>query len=183
MFSSSDLQQIHKKGIDIKAVNYQLTCFEQGFPFLRIVNSASISKGILKFSKSEEQKWVRNYEENISRFRIVKFVPASGAASRMFKSLIELVSALHNTDESKPSDNKLDSLQEEIFSRISFFAFYEDLRSVLLEEGFELDKLLKEEQYSMIARFILELSGLRGKLTAGSTNCTPELLPSYHKKS
>ena len=160
MFSSSDLQQINKKGLDIDTVNYQITCFEKGFPFLKIVSAASTSKGILKFSKTEEQNWVRIYEENISRFIIVKFVPASGAASRMFKSLIELLSAGQNPDKSILSDNKLDSQQEEIFSRISFFAFIEDLRSVLLKEGFELDQLLKERRYIPIARYILKAPGL-----------------------
>lgn len=160
MFSSSELQQISKKGLDIETVNYQLSCFERGFPFLKIVRTASISKGILKFSETEEQNWVRIYEENISRFKVVKFVPASGAASRMFKSLIELLSAGQNPDESTATDNKLDPQQAEIFSRISFFAFIEDLRSVLSEEGLGLDKLLKEEHYSTIAQAILKSSGL-----------------------
>ena len=160
MFSSSDKQQINKKGLEIETVNYQLSCFERGFPYLKIVNSASISSGILKFSKSEEQNLVRLYEDNISSFRVVKFVPASGAASRMFKSLIELLSAGQNPDKSTPHDNKLDPRQEEIFSRIESFAFIDDLNFALSEEGFELDKLLKEEQYSTISRFILKSQGL-----------------------
>ena len=160
MFSSSELQQISKKGLDIETVDYQLACFKKGFPFLKIVSTASTSKGIMKFSETEEQNWVNIYEENISRFKVVKFVPSSGAASRMFKSLIELLSAGQNTDESAPLDNKLDSQQAEIFSRISFFAFIEDLRSALSEEGLDLDKLLKEEHYATIVQAILKSSGL-----------------------
>lgn len=160
MFSSSELKQINNKGLDIDTVNYQLACFEKGFPFIKIVNSASISKGILKFSKSEEMNWVKLYEENFSSMNVVKFIPASGAASRMFKSLIELLSVEQNPDKTIPQDNQLDTKQEEIFSRIGFFAFGEDLETALLEEGFELDNLLKEGKYSTIARFILKYPGL-----------------------
>ncbi len=160
MFSASDKQQIHNKGLDLDSVNYQLNCFEQGFPFLKIVNSASISKSILKFSKSEEMNWVKLYEENFSSMNVVKFIPASGAASRMFKSLIEMISVGQNQKEPAAPDIHYDPQLEEIFSGISNFAFAEPLKTVLLNEGLKLNELLEEKQYSTIARYILKVSGL-----------------------
>ena len=64
------------------------------FPFLEIAASASVEKGIMVISKEEQASYMDAWDAYLAKNKkIVKFVPASGAASRMFKNLYEFLSA------------------------------------------------------------------------------------------
>ena len=94
MFSSSDLNQFKKLGINENTVLRQIDSLKQGFPFLQIKASAVIGDGIKHLDEKERKNAIiawDNYLDNGSD--IVKFVPASGAASRMFKDLFEFLNS------------------------------------------------------------------------------------------
>lgn len=88
MLSQEDLKQISLRGITEEQVEHQLDEIKQGFPFLKIEAAASIGKGIMSPTENEMNKYLSTWDTYLTGcHKIVKFVPASGAASRMFKNL------------------------------------------------------------------------------------------------
>ena len=89
-FSAQDLAQLEQRGITVQKAQEQLQNFVTGFPDLDIVAPASTDRGILKPSKAEQEAYVEAWQDYLQQgHKVVKFVPASGAASRMFKNLFE----------------------------------------------------------------------------------------------
>jgi hypothetical protein len=94
MLDIEDLKQISAKGISVEQVNHQLDDIKNGFPFLRLDSAAAVGKGILAPSQEEVETYSKAWEDYKQRgHRIVKFVPASGAASRMFKNVFAFLNA------------------------------------------------------------------------------------------
>lgn len=91
MFSQQDIDLIREKGITEAQIDAQLRHFREGFPYLPIEAAASVEKGIMRVTEEEEKVYLDAWNEYLkSERKIVKFVPASGAASRMFKDLFFL---------------------------------------------------------------------------------------------
>lgn len=86
MFTDQDLKQISERGISLETVEKQLAEIKKGFPFLKIEDAAAVGKGIMTPDESTRKAYLDKWAEYVGEgHRIVKFVPASGAASRMFK--------------------------------------------------------------------------------------------------
>jgi len=90
-FTPEDLAQIEAHGLTPEQVGRQLDRFREGFPFLKVVRAASPGDGIVVLAEAELDEAAACYERAASGLRIVKFVPASGAATRMFKELFAFV--------------------------------------------------------------------------------------------
>ncbi|HSD06282.1 DUF4301 family protein [Flavobacterium sp.] len=86
-FSTADFLQIYDYGISLKNIKRQLAIFKDGIPKTVLVNPATLNDGILKLSEEEFQQKADFFDANKSDLKLIKFVPASGAASRMFKFL------------------------------------------------------------------------------------------------
>ena len=91
MFSREDLSQIERHGLTLQAVERQIENFRNGFPYLKIVRAASEGDGVRVLDEDGLRRAVARYETAADALRVVKFVPASGAATRMFKELFEFV--------------------------------------------------------------------------------------------
>ena len=90
MFTPSDLAQLEARGISLEKAEKQLQSFATGFPELDIVSAASVGNGVLNPSEEEIDAYVKAWQEYLDEgHTVLKFVPASGAASRMFKDLFE----------------------------------------------------------------------------------------------
>ena len=87
-FSEKDIQQIKQKGLTIDKINAQLDLFVNGVPFINLDSAATIGNGIILLTNSEKEQYVNLFDSRRNSISIVKFVPASGAATRMFKMLI-----------------------------------------------------------------------------------------------
>ena len=120
MFSKEDLSQIEKHGLTLQAVEHQIENFRNGFPYLRIVRAASAGDGVRVLDEADVQRAVARYEMAADDLRVVKFVPASGAATRMFKELFEYV---NEGRRGKGVDTVLENLGR--------FAFWDELQEVL----------------------------------------------------
>lgn len=162
MFTTSDLEQIASKGIAITTIEEQLNCFKQGFPYLKIDASAAIGNGILAIDAAQESYYTNKWESYLQGDKkIVKFVPASGAASRMFKNLFEFLSAAYDAPET--------AFEKEFFARIEKFAFYADLDQCCLDnEGATIAQLVEAGNYKAVVANLLEERGLNyGSLPKG----------------
>lgn len=98
-WTQQDLAQLQSRGISIAQAEAQLQSITEGFPPLDIVAPASRKDGILVPSKEEEEEYIRLWQNYLAEGHSVeKFVPASGAASRMFKNLYEYLNTGEETD-------------------------------------------------------------------------------------
>mgnify|MGYP003293969920 FL=1 len=90
MFTPSDLAQLEARGISVEKAEKQLQSFATGFPELDIVSAASVGNGVLNPTEEEIDAYVKAWQDYLDEgHTVLKFVPASGAASRMFKDLFE----------------------------------------------------------------------------------------------
>ena len=90
MLSTKDLEQLAQKGITELQFETQIENFEKGFPYANLAGAATVGDGIVHFSDADMQEYARLFEAKSDELSMVKFVPASGAASRMFKDLIDV---------------------------------------------------------------------------------------------
>lgn len=162
MLTQEDLKQIAAKGITENQLTTQLKEFETGFPFLRLEAAASIERGIVAPTTSERKSLETAWEEYKSAgHKVVKFVPASGAASRMFKNLFAFLSAEY--------DVPTTDFEKKFFSDIEDFAFYNALNEKCKEnEGKDIPALVANGDYKAIVANLLEEKGLNyGQLPKG----------------
>jgi len=163
MITESDKIRLGQKGISVEDLQKQLDCFRNGFPYLELSAAASVDKGIMLVPSDEEKHYLESWEayKNIPNKKIVKFVPASGAASRMFKDLFEFLDASYE----EPST----SFEKTFFESLSDFAFYNDLNDIIKQkEGKDILTLLSENKYKTIVRYLLMPVGLNyGSLPKG----------------
>ncbi len=117
MFSEQDLEQINGKGIGEDVVLGQIENFKKGFPFLPIDRPVCVGDGLLRLDHDRISTLCLLYEGMSRGKKITKFVPASGAATRMFKDLYEYL-------DGKPND-----AAEKVCDNIGEFAFYDRLSS------------------------------------------------------
>ena len=160
MFQEKDLLQFQQKGIDISIIQTQLENFRKGFPYAQIERAATIGDGILKIQGEALKEYIAAYEKDSSNLAVYKFVPASGAASRMFKALFTFM------DSYKGTSNDLELLKNDhpaiytFFKDLKKFAFYDSLKSTLASQGNEIEVLRANGEYVKILKALLTEEGL-----------------------
>ena len=162
MLSQQDLKQLAQKGISEAQIEHQLGQFKTGFPFLKLEAAASIERGIVAPNEDDRKKYVKAWEQyKAAGKRVVKFVPASGAASRMFKDMFAFVDA----DYDVPTTD----FEKKYFDNIEKFAFYGELDAVCQKnEGKGIKALIAEGNYKAVAANMLKAEGLNyGQLPKG----------------
>lgn len=127
MITDKDQQCLKKKGISLEKVNLQLNQFKNGFPFMDIQKPASISNGIISLDEEQKFMFTDQYRNGIDEgCSIVKFVPASGAATRMFKDLFGFI----NAGADQQAEMKKGGPIQDFLTHIKHFAFSEELEKV-----------------------------------------------------
>ena len=162
MLSEKDLKQIAQKGITQEQIENQLNEFKTGFPFLKLEAAASISRGIIAPDAQARQQYEEAWKQyKAAGKRVVKFVPASGAASRMFKNMFAFVDA----DYDVPTTD----FEKKYFDQIEKFAFYDALDAVCQKnEGKGIKDLIAAGNYKAVAANMLKAEGLNyGQLPKG----------------
>ncbi|MBE0651211.1 MAG: DUF4301 family protein [Bacteroidales bacterium] len=162
MFTEKDLRQINSMGIDPKMVEKQIDNFRNGFPFIRLSAPATTENGMFLFTEKEARELEAYFDESKEDYEILKFVPASGAASRMFKHLMAFKNDFKGSDEeisSLEADQDFNSVGY-FFKNLKKFAFYDALKKVLMDKNLDLDELLKNKDYTTILDYLLTDKGL-----------------------
>ena len=90
-FTEKDIQQIINHELSVEDVKEQIKTIKKGMSSTRLVEAASIGNGILRLDNSDQDDYIGLFEDSRNSLSLVKFVPASGAASRMFKFLFEFL--------------------------------------------------------------------------------------------
>lgn len=161
-FTDQDKIQLEGKNMSIEAVERQILSFEKGFPFLEITSIATIDKGITRLSDSSKKELVDLWVDyRNGKHKTVKFVPASGAASRMFKDVFAFLEGDNGIPEA--------GFMKIFFDNIRKFAFYEDLNlSCLGNCQKSIEQLIASGDYKTIVKNLLGEEGLNyGNLPKG----------------
>lgn len=99
-FSDQDLAQLKRKGISKDKVLSQIETFKEGIPFVNLEKAAIVGEGISRFSFDEEKRLIEYFQSSSEKLSLLKFVPASGAASRMFKAMFNFIESYNPSTES-----------------------------------------------------------------------------------
>ncbi|WP_026451072.1 DUF4301 family protein [Aequorivita capsosiphonis] len=175
MFTEKNIQQIKAHGLSEAKVRAQLQIFKDGIPYANVVEAASVNNGIDLISEEEQQHFVNLFETEKDNLDLLKFVPASGAATRMFKFL-------HQFLENYKTDEDIDLfLQKEenvdlrtFFNSIDVFAFSGLVKEKLEEKYPDYVSFKKGKRYYLFVQEMLEETGL-------NFSNTPKGLVPFHK--
>ena len=162
MITENEKKQLEQKGISEEQLRGQLECFAKGFPYLELHAAASTGKGIFAPSEEEVQTYLRAWDGYTEEaHKVVKFVPASGAASRMFKDIFAFLDAGY--------DRPASDFEKTFFARLHDAAFFDDLNAACVRlHGKGIDALLEAGRYKDVAAAMLAPEGLNfGSLPKG----------------
>jgi hypothetical protein len=147
--SGEDKIQIKRKGITYDDLERQWKRFDRGFQPLELLKPATINDGIKHICGDGP---FRFYHQLTNKHTIVKFVPASGAATRMMNPIQEMIGNLEK--------DKMTGAVSSFIKNLSLFAFDECLDKSLKSKGLDLDSLIRNKQYVTILRELLNGEGL-----------------------
>ena len=154
--NANDIQQINNHGLTVDDVETQMMNFITGFPYVKLLAPATKGNGIMELSEKEIGEKILYYETNSSKHQILKFVPASGAATRMFKDLLEFSGLYMGI---KYTLKEFPSVQKTI-ENLSKFAFYDELKTKFNSHSVDIDEYLSNGNYTNIVNYILTEIGL-----------------------
>ncbi len=161
-FSEKDILQIEEKGLSTKEVEEQIGIFKRGNIKVNITEAATINNGISKIELAEKKELINYYSSEKNKHSILKFVPASGAASRMFK-------ALHNfADDFNPEKHELreyldgtgDADLRKFFNHFEKLPFYDRALEKAKKNNKDFEELSHDIQHKILVKTILEADGL-----------------------
>ncbi|MGS0525374.1 DUF4301 family protein [Zobellia nedashkovskayae] len=116
-----------KKEFQKKKVHDQIETFKEGIPFVQLEKAATVGEGLSKFTDAEEKGLIQKFDASQSNLSLLKFVPASGAASRMFKALFNFLDSYNPANETLESyfERTNDKALKEFSEGMTNFAFYD----------------------------------------------------------
>jgi hypothetical protein len=161
MFTENDITQIENKCITLMQVTAQVNRIKNGMSYSNLVSAATIGKGIASYTKNEIEEYIKLYDSKQNDINIVKFVPASGAASRMFKFLFQFLNNYKpNEGIEAYADRTGDKLINTFVSGLENFPFYENVigKAKALNPNF--DSLSKDEAILEFVKTMLNEEGL-----------------------
>jgi Domain of unknown function (DUF4301) len=150
-FTGVDIRRIKVEGLTIGKIEAQIDCIKRGTMPIKLNRPCRIGDGLIVISEKEKARLVRAYDEEVKKGRVVKFVPASGAASRMFQSWYQVIET-----GCFPSADQ----EAEFITDLSRYAFYQDLKTAVAEHGDDLAELMDRKRYRDVLSYILTSRGL-----------------------
>ncbi len=162
-----DLDYIRARGNNAKDVLQQFAHYEKGFDFSNLQAAATVENGIVRLTDDEKSALIDDYDRLINGKRLYKFVPASGAASRMFKDLMN-----YWTTDDEPTIQKA----LHFIHSLSDYPFYADLEKALLKDNYHLSEEIKRDNYKLILQYLLFDKGL-------NYTFLPKALLKFHRYS
>ncbi len=159
MFSDKDTQQIINHGLTVEKVNNQIEIIKSGMIYSNLVEAATIGNGILKIDAEKQQDYIDRFESNRNQLSIVKFVPASGAATRMFKFLFQF---LENYKSEVPIElyAQKNNAVSVFLNGLEKFPFYETVREKVVQTMPNFNSLTLGEQCVLFVKTMLDANQL-----------------------
>lgn len=164
-----------------KKILEQLEMLKKGTPFVNLFKPAYINDGIKEFSKYEKEKFIDLFSKVKKTNKIIKFVPASGAATRMFKVLLYFYNNFNKINENQVKEEAIKGNSDYEFIsdfiegiKNKKFPFYYELERLLARDNICIDTLIKQGEYKSILKYLLKSKGL-------NYENLPKALLKFHK--
>lgn len=153
-YSDTDLQQFASMGITPEIVDQQIENFKKGFPKTQLLEAATVDNGgIIRMTDSDINHHTDNYAKLSKNKKILKFVPASGAATRMFKDLYAFSSTYFGV--AKNFEKEFPSVKE-FLQNIRRFAFFEDLLSCMKQSSLDFGDYMDRGDFTTVINYLLK---------------------------
>ncbi|WP_179318479.1 DUF4301 family protein [Winogradskyella helgolandensis] len=157
-FTENDINQIESNDLTLAKVRSQIEIFETGIPFTSISDAATLNHGIMPLNDSSIEDYVSIFETEKDNKTLLKFVPASGAATRMFKFLFKFVSEYNSNEQSLNSYINKNNLKELSLFMVGLekFPFYNQVLELLESKGIDYENLSNQEKVWHFAKAMLD---------------------------
>ncbi len=160
--TKKDIQRLNEHGLSANKVYSQLETLSNGIPFKDIITAATLGNGIEVISTDNQQKLITYFEDRQDKLELIKFIPASGAATRMFKFLF------HFLEDYNPKEEKLNSYLKKqndtqlatFINSIKDFAFLSSARKKIRENYPNFKHSTKGMRLHLFVKTMLEEKGL-----------------------
>ena len=155
MLTEKDKEILAKRGISVEQLDSQLARFKTGYPYLKLEGSATVGHGITSVDDTLANDAVACWDKYLADGGdVCKFVPASGAASRMFKALFSFV---NGSDETAPAGSPV----AQLLDNLSELPFKPELDAVLSDKfGKTSDALVAEGLHKTVIEAIVGKDGM-----------------------
>lgn len=153
----NSFKEILDGGISARDMAEQIKRFKKGFSATRIERACTPGDGIYQIKPEEKQELLDAFEDAVEEGRFSKFVPASGAATRMFKHLL---AKLNFEKEGGELEEKDSEMVQTFMDCLPVFPFYNDLKSVMVSAGLEIEECYAAEDHKTILEYLLTEKGL-----------------------
>ncbi len=162
--SDADVKQIEARGMTTERVIFQIERFKKGFPYAKLKRACRVGDGMSVLHKGDLNRLGEALSKAALAGRVMKFVPASGAATRMFKFLLSFHEQYDQIDErairaEAESDDPDHRAFLDFILGIKKFAFYDDLRSAMSKDGLDAEELISKGEYKPILEYLLYSKG------------------------
>jgi hypothetical protein len=164
-FTQADYEQMRRLGISEAEVERQLSIFRKGLQPIQLEKPCTLGDGIERLESDQQDALLARWQEAASGGRLGEFVPASGAATRMFaflhrlrKELPQITRADIEAGVARENGDYQDF--QKFITSLDRFAFVEPLRKVMAESSISLDERLASGEYTEIVDFLLQPEGL-----------------------
>lgn len=155
MFLDKDLKYIAKKGISLDTIQTHVESYKKGIDFVKLQSAVTPENGIYVPNQDEFNHYNGYFTKKILDYSFTRFIPASGAASRMFKSLFEALEKLKDEKTNYEAFVKSNKEMAEFFSGIQSYPFSEDIKKFIPD----LQVKDRKSAYTLL-KYILESPGL-----------------------
>jgi nicotinamide riboside kinase len=157
-FSSHDFLQILESEVPLAKIEKQLSIYKNGIPKANLNRPAVINDGIIKLTDDEFQSYSSLFDSKKDNFKLKKFIPASGAASRMFKFLNEFINEFDSENETVNAYiNRKSAIELMVFlAGLEKFPFFKVIQSKLLKEFPDFKTWNKDQQYYYFIKLMLD---------------------------
>ena len=160
--TEDDKKQLEERGIGEEKFNQQLNLIKRGVPYINLVKPCKVGDGIRVLSDHEVNEYERLFDNSLIKYKPVKFVPSSGAASRMF-GLLNKIRLDYEGFEKRLAENNINEDDKkflEFTERIEEFAFFDDLNDAIKQKGENIRELIISGKFDKLLDFVLTDKGL-----------------------
>ena len=174
-YTQDDLNYFKELGINSKDIDQQLSNFKTGFKAISLVEPATINNGIISIQPEEEDELIATYDNARTERKVMKMVPASGSATRMFKDLFAFMDTYTGSSEDFLNfvQYKDSGTMYYFFQKLDEMPFYERLSDTMWKAGKDIKKEIEKRNFGEILKFILYKKGL-------NYSNTPKGLVDFH---
>lgn len=173
VLTDADRRQLEGLGITEKQVLAQLRIFKKPPFSVRLVRNCTVGDGVIKIDRAQAEHYANSQRKAAGKGRFLKFVPASGAATRMFKELFEMrqrqdLNSLQALMQAAAGGDPTAEKFKRFLDNLPKYAFHDELQATMARDGLELQRLINEGRFEAILTYLLAERGLNyGSLAKG----------------